>query len=114
MACGSVGVALQVAVLVPVWSGEASGPYELLYRLIGGSFVAAGLIGRQLRPANRVGPLMVAVGFAFFVGPLLTQLDVPAAFTLGQALADAWVVVLVGLLLSFPDGRLGGGDTTAC
>src|SRR5688500_1165469 len=55
---------------------------DVVFSLVGGSFVAFGLVAWRRRPDSRSGLLMTATGFAFFVGPLLSQLDAPLAQTL--------------------------------
>ena len=45
---------------------DAASPSDVIYRLTGGSFVVSGLIAWQRRPDNRVGALMVLVGFGLF------------------------------------------------
>ena len=70
-AAGTVGALWPVLV-----TGDASPTVaDVIYRLTGGSFVAAGLVAWQRRPADRIGTLMVATGFLFFVAPLAAQVD---------------------------------------
>src|SRR6266540_509023 len=57
---------------------------------IGWSFIAGGLIAWGRRPQSRFGPLMIAVGFAWFVA----------------ALAALWLGLFFHALLAFPTGRL--------
>ena len=79
---------------------------DVVYRLIGGSFVAAGLVAWQRRPAERVGALMVATGFLFFVAPLAAQVDSSIVQTVGLLGTDYWTIVFVVLLLVFPHSRV--------
>ena len=72
---------------------------------VGLAFVAAGLIARARRPRNRTGSLLVAVGFAWFLGALPTS-NSPLLFTAGLLVGSIFVAVLVQLLLAFPTGRL--------
>ena len=67
------------------------------------SFVGAGLAAWQARPASRIGPLMIAVGFAWAVNAL-SGVDEPWVFVTGVALSNIWVVLLYQLLLTWPDG----------
>src|SRR4051812_20224067 len=78
-------MACELAALQPVLSsgGDPVQGWDVLYRLIGGSFAACGLIAWHRRPDSRSGLLMTATGFAFFITPLLSQLDAPAAQTAG-------------------------------
>jgi signal transduction histidine kinase len=104
----AVTFAAEFAVLVPVIldRGPPVEAWEVVFRLVGGSFAACGLIAWRRRPENGTGPLMVLTGFACLVGPLLSQLDWPLAQTLALVLGDAWIVPLTVLLLSFPNGRI--------
>jgi signal transduction histidine kinase len=72
---------------------------------IGLSFVGVGLFAWYRRPDTRVGTLMVATGFAWFVGNFgLT--DPPLLFTLGALLNNLFVAAAIHLFLAFPSGRL--------
>ena len=82
-------------------------PIDVVFRLVGGSFVACGLIAWHRRPDNHSGLLMTATGFAFFVSPLLTQIDSPLPQTLALVFPDLWLLFFVPLLLTFlTAGRL--------
>jgi signal transduction histidine kinase len=102
-----LGVAAELAALYFLIGGGADvTAVDLINRSVGGSFIACGLIAWQLRPANRTGRLMTAVGFLFLVEPLLTEVDSSIAYTLGQVAANWWAIPFVALVLGFPDGRL--------
>jgi len=73
--------------------------------LIGWSFVASGLVAWLHRPDNRVGKLLVAVGFVSFLSAL-AEANSSLPFTLGVVLGSASIAVLAHLLLAFPSGRL--------
>jgi signal transduction histidine kinase len=108
LALWTLGLAAEFAALWPVLFGDradAASPSDFVYRLTGGSFIASGLIAWQRRPENRVGALMVAIGFALFVDPLLSQPDASLVKTLALLFADYWAVLFVILLLVFPNGR---------
>jgi signal transduction histidine kinase len=80
---------------------------DVVFRLVGGSFAACGLIAWHRRPDNRSGLLMTATGFAFFVSPLVSQVDSPPATTVGLWLPDLWMLFFVPLLLTYLSaGRL--------
>jgi signal transduction histidine kinase len=80
---------------------------DVVFSLVGGSFAAFGLVAWRRRPDSRSGMLMTATGFAFFIGPLLSQLDAPLAQTLYTLLVDAWIFFFVTLLLTLlTSGRL--------
>jgi signal transduction histidine kinase len=107
-----VGLAAEFAVLWPVLFGEQAGAASLsdfVYRVTGGCFIVSGLIAWQRRAENRVGALMVGVGFALFVDPLLSQSDSSFVKTLALLFADFWSILFAVLLLVFPYGRPVGG-----
>jgi signal transduction histidine kinase len=99
-------VVAQAGVLVPVFSGAAAGEpgYGLVFRLIGGSFVACGLIAWRRRPDSKIGLLMTLAGFGFFVGPLAAQLDAPAGQTAAVYFVDIWTIPFIALLLTSVTG----------
>jgi signal transduction histidine kinase len=105
-----LGFAAGVGVVVPTLSTEGLEGLDatvILYVFVGWSFIGGGLVGWARRPENRIGALMVIVGFAWFLGALLTQSDSPLVFTLGVWVGDAWPILFVYLLLALPSGRLG-------
>ncbi len=73
--------------------------------LIGWSFLGTGLYAWASRPHNRVGPLMVAVGFAWMI-VILSNTDVPLLFTIGNLCAALPYALVVHLLLAYPSGRV--------
>jgi signal transduction histidine kinase len=73
--------------------------------VLGWSFIFVGLYAWGRRPDNRVGMLMVAVGFAWFVGQM-TMSNVPLLFTFGGVLGALFIVCAIHLLLAFPSGHL--------
>ena len=70
-------------------------------------WIATGLVAWQRRPDNRVGPLMVALGFANSL-PHLTW-DAALPFTLAELNFGLGIAVFVHLILAFPSGRLSPG-----
>jgi len=74
--------------------------------LIGWSFVMSGLTAWIRRPHSRFGPLMIAVGFAWFLATLEAANDA-LPFSLGLAVAALWIGIFFHALLAFPTGRLG-------
>jgi signal transduction histidine kinase len=84
------------------------GLWVALNWVIGGGFVATGLFAWYRRPDNRVGLLMVATGFAWFVS-MFRYADSSLPFTLGLLLDNAFIAVAIHLLLAFPSGRLSTG-----
>lgn len=105
---GWVGLAAAVfGVLVPLLTrGPAITFVEVtvVFRIVGGSFAACGLVAWRRRPDNHSGRLMTATGFAFLASPLLAQLDAPLARTTGLLLRNLWLLFLVAILLTFLSG----------
>ncbi|MFJ6695235.1 histidine kinase [Streptomyces sp. NPDC091272] len=73
---------------------------------VGVAYAGGGLTAWWHRPANRTGQLMVAEGISWFLGNLQGS-GVPALFALGAWWEALNMAVLVHLVLSFPDGRIG-------
>lgn len=72
--------------------------------LVSLSFCVAGLVAGSRSPNNRVGPLLIAVSFAFVVGSLeLTS--VPVLFSIGLLLDLFWIGLLIHVLAVFPSGH---------
>ena len=71
------------------------------------SFTFTGLYAWDRRPGNNIGPLMTAIGFAwFFVA--MTFSDNEVVFSIGIAGNTLAYAILIHLLLCFPDGKLEG------
>src|ERR687888_321434 len=79
----------------------------VLTLVVGLSWSVMGLLEWSRRPANRIGPLMVFFGFAWFAGRLIYS-DVPLLHTIGGFLGVLFFAVLGHVLLAFPGGRLEG------
>jgi signal transduction histidine kinase len=77
----------------------------VLALVVGWSCVASGLIAWRHRPGNRLGPIMVFVGFAVFAVYLADAND-SLVFTIGTSVEDVYLVAFVYLVLAFPTGRL--------
>ena len=78
----------------------------LLALVVGWAYIGSGLIARRQRPENRLGTVMVFVGFAWFA-TFLADADSSLVFTVGKALESVYLLGFVYLVLSFPTGRLG-------
>ena len=79
-------------------------PVQVVFRLVGGSFAACGLIAWHRRPDSHSGRLLTATGFALFVSPLLSLIESPLALTAAHVLPDLWVFSFVALVLTFLTG----------
>jgi signal transduction histidine kinase len=83
---------------------------DVVFSLVGFSFAAFGLVAWHRRPDSRSGMLMTATGFAFFVSPLLSQVEGDLAATALVLLVDVWIFFFVALLLTLlTSGRLQPG-----
>jgi signal transduction histidine kinase len=71
---------------------------------VGWTFIGCGLIAAWKRPESRVGWLMVATGFTWFLGNF-SGVDVPAIAWLAAHAVYLHRGPLVHLLLSYPSGR---------
>jgi signal transduction histidine kinase len=102
ISAGALGLAMLVG-------NAQSGPPALekvLEVLAGWSFAACGLLLWARRPANRLGPVMTAVGMVWLLGRAMTLVPNPVVFTVGIWLTDLWAAGFALFLLSFPTGRL--------
>lgn len=75
--------------------------------VLGGMYLAVGLVAWWRRPANRLGPLLIFGGTAWLVGSLQNT-AVPALIAAGLISATLPLSILVHLLLACPSGRLRG------
>jgi signal transduction histidine kinase len=85
----------------PTWASAA------LALLVGWAYIGSGLVAWRHRLDTWLGPVMVFIGFAWFV-TFLADSDDPLVFTLGTALQNIYLLGFVYLVLSFPSGRLRG------
>jgi signal transduction histidine kinase len=79
--------------------------WAVLAPLVGWSCVGTGLYAARRRPESRIGILMVALGFAWFVFTLEAA-DSPFVYTAALVTGGLWGSVFLHLGLSFPSGRL--------
>jgi signal transduction histidine kinase len=77
----------------------------VLALVVGWAYIGSGLIAGRQRPDNRLGAVMVFIGFAWFVTFLADSND-SLTFTFGTVLEDLYLLGFVYLILSFPTGRL--------
>ena len=102
----ALALAAEFGALVPIiFPGET--PVEgadVVYRLVGGSFAAFGVIAWHRRPDSLSGPLMTATGFGLLVSLLLKQIESGVTLTLGEVTEDIWTPFFVALVLSFVTG----------
>jgi signal transduction histidine kinase len=107
-ALAALGVAFGLAVLALILTSttiDPPGAWAAGALLIGWSFIGVGLFAWGRRPDNRIGVLMTATGFVWFVAAGGYS-DVPLVFTLGNFFGSLFFAVAIHLLLAFPNGRL--------
>jgi signal transduction histidine kinase len=110
LAAGAVAASVGVVVLArgsrEINDGWlAAGFSALLIDWVALMFVIAGLVAWRRRPDIRMGPLMVSVGFCFYVWTL--QLATAALpFTIGVLVDYLVVALFLHIYLSYPTGRL--------
>jgi signal transduction histidine kinase len=96
-----------VALALTVTGGRVSdvGAYPVLVLVIGWGFIGCGLFALRRRPENRIGAVVTAIGFCWFLASL-TESDVEPIHMLGLFVAGLWGGFAVHGLLAFPSGRL--------
>jgi hypothetical protein len=84
---------------------EAAGIDAAIVGTVIATYIGTGLFAWWRRPGNRVGLLMVLVGFAFSLGTLQTA-NASLPFTLGISLSTLYLAVAVHMLFAFPHGHI--------
>ena len=106
-----VGPAALVAGLAVLWvvlTSHHMTPRALTAALglsVGWSFIASGLVAWGRRPENRTGPLMVLVGFTWFINAV-TASNSAWPFTVSVVFGDLFLAIFIHLLVAYPSGRL--------
>jgi signal transduction histidine kinase len=107
---GVAGLVFGVIVFVIVATSDvAEVPLleAMLTLVVGWSFLGTGLYAWDRRPANIIGPLMVCVGFGWFLAELKSS-DIPLAAAIGFASNSLPFAFLIHLLIVYPGGRARG------
>jgi signal transduction histidine kinase len=100
-----LAIAAEIAVLLPALAGDDGAPaYRDVFRVLGGSFLACGLIAWRRRPDSRSGLLMVATGYCLLIEPLSARFDSLTIQNVGEMLEDVWGIPMVWLLLTILTG----------
>lgn len=108
IAIGFVGLVLGLAEIPIVLGSDFTKLRGLVLVIVlaaGWGFIGTGLFLWARRPDNRIGPLMVLVGFLWFVSQAGLS-DLPLLFTLGNAFRSVYVAATIQLVLSYPSGEL--------
>ena len=96
------------AVAAVIGSSDFIGSRDLvavLTLLTGWGFIGVGLVAWGYRPENRLGTLMAATGFAFFLA-MAGVSDLPVLFLIGNVFGSLFMATAVHLLLAAPSGTL--------
>lgn len=80
-----------------------------LVGVVGVSLLVSGLLSWRRRPDNRLGPVMIATGFAWFAS-LLTEANAAWLYTIGTAVQYLYAAGFIYIFVSFPSGRLNRVD----
>ncbi len=106
LALWAAAIAAEFGALVPViFPAEERVPaVQVVYRLVGGSFAACGLIAWRRRPDSRSGLLMAVAGLGFFASAIISQFDPPIAQTAALLLTELWAPFFAALLLTLLTG----------
>jgi signal transduction histidine kinase len=106
LALWAVAIAAEFAALVPVIfpGDEQVEAVQVVYRLVGGSFAACGLIAWRRRPDSRSGQLMAVSGVGFFVSAIVSQFHGSVPQTAAILLQELWAPFFAALLLTLLTG----------
>jgi signal transduction histidine kinase len=103
-AAAIVGLAL-VPLIAASEATSERGLWIALDLVIGGGFAGVGLFAWYRRPDNRVGVLMYATAYAWYVS-LFSFTQPPLLFSIGFWLGNLFTAPVIHLALAFPSGRL--------
>jgi signal transduction histidine kinase len=101
-ALGLAGIASAIALGD---AGEADTLYGALRLFVGLSFIGVGLYAWSRRPSNRVGVLMTATGFLWFLVNATPYATDATVFTLTGLFGSLYHATTIHLLVVFPSGR---------
>jgi signal transduction histidine kinase len=107
-ALAGAGVVMGLAVVAVLLTSDmlsTGGVWAAGGLIVGWGFIGVGLFAWGRRPDNRIGMLMTATGFAWFLAGVGFS-DLPLLFTIGQILGSIFFAVIIHLLLAFPSGQL--------
>ena len=107
VALGGVAVALGVAAYRVQVNNLAPHSWAAAQVAVGWAFVTAGLVAWLRRPANHLGPLMLAAGFAYLARQLRYSEDA-LLFTVFFLLGDLCYALVGHSILAYPSGRVEG------
>jgi signal transduction histidine kinase len=105
-----LGCAAAVVTVVLGYRNEAledAGIQAALYDWITLPYILSGIVAWSRRPQSRLGPLMIAAGFAMFLSSVGWSSN-PLVHTIGVFFDLGPAVVFLHVFLAFPSGRLDG------
>src|SRR5918999_2610190 len=108
---GAVGVVAGAIPLALALGDEGGHQRELIAitgPLIGWAFIGTGIFAWLRRPENRIGALMIAVGFSACLAGLRVATE-PWVFIFGLLFITSQWALLYHMLLAFPSGTLRSG-----
>ena len=105
LALGVIFAGLDVAIILISRHEAHKLATVLLGVAVGLSYIGVGVAAWWRRPLNRFGPLMTAVGFAWFLNGL-QEANSAGLFTIGLYLGPLFIVLATHMVLTFPSGRL--------
>ncbi|HJV14131.1 MAG TPA: sensor histidine kinase [Propionibacteriaceae bacterium] len=105
IAAGFVAGAVPLILAINSPGGPHRAVIAAIGPVIGWAFIGTGLYAWARRPANRVGPLMIAVGFSFCVASLSVAQH-PWLHAIGLLFLPLPYAILTHILLAFPTGEL--------
>jgi signal transduction histidine kinase len=107
-AAAAAAGAVVVAVVLTSDHQDAKPVWAVFGPAVGWSFVGTGLYTWRRRPETRIGALMVALGFAWFLF-VLDNASSPLVYTFALVVGGLWGGVFLHIGMSFPTGRLEPG-----
>jgi signal transduction histidine kinase len=102
---GVVASAVPLALAIHSVGGHHRDLIAIAGPIIGGAFIATGLLAWARRPENRFGALMVAVGFTYCLSGLIVSTE-PWVFITGLVFIAVPYAILAHLLVAFPTARV--------
>jgi signal transduction histidine kinase len=108
LALGGIGLLVLIGQVILISEAkfvDDQGIWIALDIVIGTGFVGVGLYAWDRRPDNRIGALMVATAYAWFLA-VFGNTQPALLFTVGTLFSNLFVATAIHLLLAFPTGRL--------
>jgi len=103
-AIAGLAIAIADAVVALVWPDPVPAHEAIAHVAVGATWIGAGLVAWARHPELRIGPLMAAVGFTWYLTELWWPAAVPA--TVFYLLDELVLAVALHAVLAFPSGRL--------